>query len=104
MNKQITDFLNRNFHHPYVTKQIWTSYKEIDYNNNYEPIGDMCELLRVHSLTNKAHIKIYFDGVNESITIQMFLGIEWETFFEGYISTLNELIFIMDCIGVPYTE
>lgn len=103
MNDKITAFLNLNFHNIHQNPRIWTSYTEFDEHPDF-PIQTMTTLTKSHSNKDLAHIRIYFFDTDENIKIELYLisCYEWESFFEGYINSVNDLKFIMTCIGIPY--
>lgn len=103
MNDQIVEFLNANFHKVHKNPSIWTSYTEF-YEDPEYPSGVLTELTKIHSHKTLAHVKIYYWGLDESMKIELYLNSynEWESFFEGYIKSVHDLQFIIDCIGIPY--
>lgn len=103
MNDQIIEFLNSNFHKIHKNPCTWVSYTSYDEDPDY-PTEPMLNLTKSHAHKDLAHIKIYYFGLEQSVKLELRLMsyCEWESFFEGYISSLNDLKFIMDCIGIPH--
>lgn len=103
MNDPIIDFLNLNFKQIHKNPRIWVNYTSYDEEPDY-PTEPMLNLTKSHSGKGLAHVKIYYFGLEQSMKIELRLMscYEWEPFFEGYISSLWDLKFIMNCIGIPY--
>lgn len=111
-NDDIANFLNTNFHgyDQFPNNRVWMSFKDEDDK------GDMRELGITHAGKDLAHIRIYYFGQdlplkqidkqqgNLKIEMQLLSYYEWEVFFEGYISDLTGLKFILNSIGIKFVE
>ena len=117
----IAEFLSKNFHQPYPNKNIWCSFEEVQDDggipSDLEPVFNEWRNLNVsHAHKDFCQIKVYFygfglpaeyDGKHQSnCTIELYLNsyCTWDTFFEGYISNLETLKIIFNCIGIPYID
>ncbi len=69
-----------------------------------------------HAHKDFCMIKVYFHGFElpegqigkkqSNCRIELYLNsyYSWDTFFEGYVSNLETLKIIFNCIGISYTE
>lgn len=102
MNKEIIEFLKKNYHQPHFNKRYWTSYESKE-DDNYS------HLTKEFSNRTACRFEILFGELEDStpnliINLYTVVDLDWMQVFWGDIRDLNDLKFILDRIGIPYKD
>ena len=101
-NDKIIAFLTENYYQPILNKRYWTSYKDDNYN-------DYVHLTREFANRTQCQFEINFGSLIDStpnlvVNLYTVVDLDWMQVFWGDIETLNDLKFILKCIGIPYKK
>ena len=99
-NDKIIQFLKENYHQPLPNKRYWTSYK------NQED-DEYSHLTKEFANRTQCQFEINFGKLEDStpnlvVNLYTVVDLDWMQVFWGDVETLEDLKFILNCIGIPY--
>ncbi len=101
-NDKIIKFLERNYYQLLSNKRYWCSYEN-------EDDWVWVHLTKEFSNRTSCRFNINFGSLTDStpnliINLYTVVDLEWVQVFWGNIETLENLKFILKCIGIPYKD